>query len=218
MNERQASPARKRYAPSERRRMILDGAISFFAEYGLDGSTHLLAKHLGVTQPLIYQYFPSKEDLIDAVYEEVFRGRWSSRWDTLLADRARPLEERLNAFFVQYCAVSHAPEWMRIYLFSGLRNLELNKRYNPIIEERVIARLCREVRASLGAPDFDEVPLTPQEQEATWILHGGIFYYGVRRYIYRVATSEDTEVMVRSAVTVYLEGMPALYRRLGLLA
>ncbi|MCR5857511.1 TetR/AcrR family transcriptional regulator [Mesorhizobium sp. J428] len=100
MNERQA-PARKRYAPSERRRMILDGAISFFAEYGLDGSTHLLAKHLGVTQPLIYQYFPSKEDLIDAVYEEVFRGRWSSRWDTLLADRARPLEERLNAFFVQ---------------------------------------------------------------------------------------------------------------------
>ncbi|MCR5857512.1 hypothetical protein [Mesorhizobium sp. J428] len=68
----------------------------------------------------------------------------------------------------------------------------------------------------MGVADFDEVPLTPQEQEATWILHGGIFYYGVRRYIYRVATSEDTEVMVRSAVTVYLEGMPALYRRLGL--
>ena len=56
--------------------MILDGAIDFFAEHGLDGSTHALAKYLNVTQPLIYQYFPNKEELIDAVYEELFRGRW----------------------------------------------------------------------------------------------------------------------------------------------
>lgn len=212
-----ASP-RRRYAPEERRGMIIDGAIGFFAEHGLDGSTHALAKYLGVTQPLIYQYFPRKEDLIDAVYEQLFKGRWSGRWDAILTDRSRTVLERLSAFYDDYTTVMHAPAWMRIYLYSGLRGLELNQRYNPIIEERVIDRFCVELRHELGLPDPATVPLTPEEREATWVLHGGLFYYGVRRYIYKLEVAEDIAATVRGAVTVYLAGMPALYRRLGLMA
>ena len=196
--------------------MILDGAIQFFAEHGLDGSTHALAKYLNVTQPLIYQYFPNKEELIDAVYEEVFQGRWRVEFDDILTDRSRPLRDRLIDFYAHYALIMHSSEWMRVYLYSGLRNLELNKRYNPLVEKGVIARFCSELRHELKLPGFDAVPLTPQEREATWVLHGGLFYYGVRRFIYQVEISQDTAQTVASAVTMYLGGMPDLYRRLGL--
>lgn len=209
---------RKRLAPSDRRRLILEGAIRFFAEHGLDGSTHSLAKYLNVTQPLIYQYFPSKEDLIDAVYEELFQGRWKAEFDQILSDRSRPIRDRLLAFYASYTEVMHTPVWMRIYLYSGLRNLELNKRYNPLIERGVIARFCAEMRHSLGLPDLEAVPLTMEEREATWMLHGGLFYYGVRRFIYEVIAAEPTEQAVEAAVTVYVAGMPELYRRIGMLA
>lgn len=217
MDDRTLATPRRRYAPEERRKMILDGAIDFFAEHGLDGSTHALAKYLGVTQPLIYQYFPCKEDLIDAVYEQLFKGRWNGRWDAILTDRSRRFEDRLHSFYADYVQVMHAPEWIRIYLYSGLRNLELNQRYNPIIEERVIDRFCCELRHELGLPEPSEAPLRPEEREATWVLHSGLFYYGVRRYVYRLPITEDTDTAMRAAVTVYLAGMPALYARLGLM-
>lgn len=210
------APVRRRYAPSERRQMILDGAIRFFAEHGLDGSTHALAKYLNVTQPLIYQYFPNKEELIDAVYEELFRGRWQTEFDRILTDRSRSLHDRLIDFYAHYAEIMHASEWMRVYLYSGLRNLELNQRYNPLIEKGVIARFCEELRHSLHLPGFDTVPLTAQEREATWMLHGGLFYYGVRRFIYGVEASQNTAETVEAAVTMYLAGMPAVYRGLGL--
>jgi AcrR family transcriptional regulator len=212
-----APPApRKRLSPDARRKSIVTGAIAFFAEHGLDGSTHQLAKYLNVTQPLIYQYFPSKEELIDAVYEDLFQGRWDDRWDAVLSDRSRPLRARLLDFYGQYFKVMHAPEWIRIYLYSGLRNLELNRRYNPIIEERVIRRICIEIRDSLGLPGLDRCPLTEDEFEAVWTLHGGLFYYGVRRYIYKLATSRDTEAVIRGAVTCFLAGMSALAEEIGL--
>lgn len=210
------APARRRYAPSERRQMILDGAIQFFAEHGLDGSTHSLAKYLNVTQPLIYQYFPNKEELIDAVYEQLFRGRWRTEFDSILTDRSRPLRDRLIDFYARYAEIMHASEWMRVYLYSGLRSLELNQRYNPLVEKGIIARFCEELRHSLNLPGFDVVPLSPEEREATWVLHGGLFYYGVRRFIYRVEASPSTALAVEAGVTMYLAGMPEVYRRLGL--
>ena len=66
----------------------------------------------------------------------------------------------------------------------------------------MIARFCSELRHELKLPGFDAVPLTPQEREATWVLHGGLFYYGVRRFIYQVEISQDTAQTVESAVTM----------------
>lgn len=216
MTEKPIPTPRKRLSPEDRRKSIVTGAIAFFAEHGLDGSTHQLAKYLNVTQPLIYQYFPSKEDLIDAVYEDLFQGRWNDKWDTILADRSRTLRDRLIDFYGQYFQVMHAPEWIRIYLYSGLRNLELNRRYNPIIEERVIRRICIEIRDSLNLPGLDRAALTEAEFEAVWTLHGGLFYYGVRRYIYKLATSRDTDAVIRGGVTCFLAGMAALAEEIGL--
>ena len=64
-------PRRRRLPSDERRREFVTRAVEFFAEEGFESSTRGLAKRLGVTQPLLYRYFPSKEDLIQEVYETV---------------------------------------------------------------------------------------------------------------------------------------------------
>src|ERR1700710_2341335 len=87
--EAQSKKAYRRLAPADRRRQIIEAAVSYFSEVGFDGATRALAERLGVTQPLIYRYFPSKDELIRAVYEEVYTGRWRDEWLELLGRRDR---------------------------------------------------------------------------------------------------------------------------------
>src|SRR5437016_3491322 len=75
---------RTRLNPHERERQIVQGAVNFFAEVGFSGQTRELAKRLGITQGLLYRYFPSKEALLDRVYQEVFEAKWNPEWDEWL--------------------------------------------------------------------------------------------------------------------------------------
>ena len=52
---------RRRLSPTVREQQIVDEAIQFFAEVGFGGRTRELAKRIGITQPLLYRYFPTKE-------------------------------------------------------------------------------------------------------------------------------------------------------------
>jgi AcrR family transcriptional regulator len=209
VQEASAKKAYRRLAPADRRRQIIEAAVSYFAEVGFDGATRALAERLGVTQPLIYRYFPSKEELIRAVYEEVYTGRWRDEWLQLLGQRDVPLRERLIAFYTRYTDVIFQPEWMRIYLFSGLRGLEINRWWITFLEDHVLNRVCAEIRHDLGLPSPDTRPITPEEIELYWLFHGGIFYYGMRRDVYDVAPRLDLKPFIQAAVDSFLDGFPA---------
>jgi TetR/AcrR family transcriptional regulator, cholesterol catabolism regulator len=57
-------------AANLRRDMILDAALSLFAEYGVEGTTmKMLAKRAGISPGLTYHYFKGKADLLDQVIE-----------------------------------------------------------------------------------------------------------------------------------------------------
>lgn len=211
-----AAPERRRYSRQKRRELIIDGAVQLFSERGFDASTHQLAEQLGVTQPLIYSYFPSKDDLLEAVYERVFLGRYKDAWDEELTDRAIPLPERLKAFYRCYGEVIQSDEWMRIYLYSGLQPLEMNKRYIAIVEKRIIERIAIEVRAAFDLPGPDTLPITPAEMETIWTFHGGIFYYGIRRYVYNVPVWAEFDEVVARSVDAFLHGMPMMIAKLSL--
>jgi AcrR family transcriptional regulator len=65
-----ASP--RRLPAAERRARILETALPLFAARGRDGTTTRdLARAAGVTEPVLYRHFPSKEELFAAVLDLV---------------------------------------------------------------------------------------------------------------------------------------------------
>src|SRR5271169_2424756 len=94
--------ARRRLPRNEREQLIAREAVAFFSECGFEGQTRELARRLGITQPLLYRYFPSKSALIERVYKEFFVTRLDPRSEAELIDRAIPLRDRLTRFYREY--------------------------------------------------------------------------------------------------------------------
>lgn len=202
----------RRLGGPERERQILEGAIQFFAERGFEGNTRDLAARLGVTQPLLYRYFPTKQDLVERVYREVFLRRWNPAWEALLADRARPLGERLRLIYRAYARVIFNYEWVRIFMFAGLRDGNINRRYLRIIQDHLFLPICRELRAEAGLPPPESVPVTEGELETCWRMHGGFYYMAIRKWVYHLPIPVDLDGVVDDGVEVFLRGAPAVMR------
>ena len=152
-----------------------EAAIKFFSEEGFDGSTHNFAKKIGITQPLIYRYFDLKDQLIREVYNAVFEGRWKSEWEATLRDRTKSITTRLHEFYVVYTDVVFARDWMRIDLFSGLRELDINRWWISFVESRILSTICDELRYETGADSVLVRAPTPQEMELMWSFQGSLF-------------------------------------------
>src|ERR1700730_14374136 len=130
----------RRLSPDERRREFVAKATEFFSEEGFGGGTRALARRLGVTQPLLYRYFPSKDDLIKEVYRTVYLEPLGDGWEGLLADRSRPLRDRLLEFYDAYTNVIFDRTWLRIYLYSGLKGLDINRWYIDMVRDKILTR------------------------------------------------------------------------------
>lgn len=182
---------RVRLSPTERSDFILTGAVRFFAERGFGGQTRELAQQLGISKGLLFRYFPSKEALIDRIYEKLFEERWKPEWDVILGDRSRPLQERLVEFYLDYSTMLHDYEWGRIYLYSGLGGSTIAQRFVKMVTERVYIRVLDELRHEFRQPDLAARPVSEPELEMMWALHGSIFYIGIRKWIYHVAPPRD---------------------------
>ena len=189
--------SRRRLTPGERRQQIVDGAVAFFAEVGLEGNTRDLAKRLGVTQSLLFNYFATKDDLIEAVYEQVYLNRLSPDWPARLTDRSVSLRQRLLDFYTEYSTLIFQYEWMRIFMFSGLYGAQLNRRYLKHLGDVILRPLLGEIEF---AAQSDEVPV----MEDIWNLHGGIVYIGIRQHIYRMPCPDDPSEAISRAVDRFL--------------
>ncbi|HEY1719963.1 MAG TPA: TetR/AcrR family transcriptional regulator [Magnetospirillaceae bacterium] len=201
----------RRLPAQERGQQIVAGAIRFFAQHGFEGRTRELAKELGIAQPLLYRYFPSKRALIEAVVREVYINPIETDWASLLTDRTRPIADRLEEFYGRYAKETYRYEWIRIYMHSGLIGEELNRRYIAAVEEKILKVMCAELRHTFGLPDADATPISDLEIEHLWVLHGGLFYYAVRKFIYRARVMEDFSAIVHRAVKAMVAGTRVAY-------
>jgi AcrR family transcriptional regulator len=199
-----AGGKQKRLSPEDRRREFVAKATEFFSEEGFGGGTRALARRLGVTQPLLYRYFPSKDDLIKEVYRTVYLDPLETGWEKLLTDRTRPLRDRLQEFYRAYTDAIFTRKWLRIYLYSGLKGLDINRWYVGMVRDKILTRIIRECRHEVGLA-VQSKP-SAAELELAWVFHGGIFYYGVRKYIYESPVLEDKERIISDALDVFLAG------------
>jgi AcrR family transcriptional regulator len=201
---KRAGTKQRRLSPDERRREFVTKATEFFSEEGFGGGTRALARRLGVTQPLLYRYFPSKDDLIKEVYRTVYLDPLETGWEELLTDRSRPLRDRLQEFYRTYTDAIFTRKWLRIYLYSGLKGLDINRWYVGMVKDKILTRIVRECRHEVGL-SVQNKP-SSAELELAWVLHGGIFYYGVRKYIYESPVLEDKERIISDALDIFLAG------------
>src|ERR1700674_1511707 len=166
----QGSPPkrRRRLDPADREREIVDGAVAFFAEVGFDGGLRDLAKRLGITHQNLFRYFPTKEALIERGYEEVYLSRWQPEWETILQDTSRPLERRLIEFYEAYLPAIFRYDWVRIFVFAGLKGVSICQRYLDLIQKKVVEPLAIELRRFAGLTVDAKVALSTAELEIAW--------------------------------------------------
>lgn len=208
------APAPSRLSGAEREKHIAQEAVRFFAEVGFGGDTRELAKRLGVTQSLLYKYFPNKEALINRVYEEVYLGRWNPFWESVVRDRSIPLQERLTRHYIEYAKAALTRDWVRIFMFSGLRGEDINRKYLNILRERILIPIVIELRHELGLPTAEEVPIQTNEIELVWSINARVFYFGQRQWIFDVPIEDDLDELIRMTIAHFMAGaqvvMPTL--------
>ncbi|WP_198382909.1 TetR/AcrR family transcriptional regulator [Roseomonas sp. KE2513] len=205
MSGNRVPPRAQRLPPEERERRIVAGAIAYFAEHGLDAQLRDLAQHLGVTHPLLYRYFATKEALIERVYEEFYATRWQGVWDALLGDADLPLEERLTRFYAAYLDALEDGPWLRIFAFSGLGNQRASQHYMASIRARVI----QPVAAALERRPLDGAARPgPVAVELAWALHGELCFGPICHRLLGLPQKRLSEDDIRRQVVAWLDGWP----------
>jgi AcrR family transcriptional regulator len=205
-------PKRTRLLPHEREEQIVAGAIEFFSEVGFGGQTRELARRLGITQGLLYRYFPDKQALLERVYSTIFEGRWSPRWEDELQDRSVGLTERLIRFYSEYGRVIHTSDWVRTYLLAGLGGLEINRRYRALLRRRIFPLVINEIRHDRGMPPNPLGVISEEEDELMMTLHGMIFYEGIRKWVYRMDVPKDPQLKLKRQIAIFLYGAELIYK------
>jgi len=204
---RQTTP-RPYLSSAERERQIVHAAIGFFAENGFSGNTRELAKRLGIAHGLLFRYFPTKEDLIERVYKEVFAGHVNPEWEIALRNRTEPLVHRLRSVYTSYAATINRYEWVRIYLFAGLNGTKINSRYWGLVRENMFRYVIDELRYEHDKPPVSAYAITDAELELVWSLHAAIFYLGVRKWVYLLPLPEDMDATICQLVEALLDAAP----------
>lgn len=119
----------KRLKAAERRASILAVAKILFADKGYHGvSVDGIAARLGVSPAVLYQHFPSKEALYEAVLSEIADYR-ESYIDVVVegsTDFAGVLRRMTHVFISN---VSHDPDYLKMEMLSALEGADAAKRF-----------------------------------------------------------------------------------------
>lgn len=203
----------RRLAGGERRRRIVAAAALAFADKGFSTSTRALADDLEVTQALLYRYFPSKEALIEAVFESWFLDPGVRADPAVLEDRSVPLAERLGTFYVAFFAAMSEVR-LRLFLRAALDQLPLPARYASRLDEGALWPVLGALRAEAGLTGLADLPPRRGEREVAMMLHGTVVFLGIRKYIYRIALPEPLADLIMMQARVFAPGAVAAVRGL----
>lgn len=163
---------------------------------------------MGVTQPLIYRYFPTKEALVDRVYDEVFSRRWNPEWEEWLADRSSPLSDRVKRYLKDYARYVLRSEWVRIFIYGGLNRDGINQKYMARMRERHFLLIAREMRFEYQIPEPRDSSEEDDEVELIWGLQSSVFYIGVRKWVYGMPAPRQLDRTIDMRVDAFLRGVP----------
>jgi AcrR family transcriptional regulator len=134
MDSSTADPiAPKRFTADERRHQLVQIAARLFAEKGFTGTTtREIAKAAGVTEAIIFRYFPRKDDLYAAILEWKSSQEQTAVWCSELGAAARLHDDRLVIRTVVQRLIAFVrqdPAFLRLMLHSALEGHGLAEAY-----------------------------------------------------------------------------------------
>lgn len=161
--------SRQRLSGVERRRVIEKAAETLFAERGYAATTiDGIVARAGVTKPMLYRHFESKQDLVMTLLERHRDELAAAPLDALLALADRPFSERLDAMLDAWFRYVELHPFVRLLLedaggdprvaalVSDLHDrqraadIALLREFAPHIPERELEPLGEAVRSSLA--------------------------------------------------------------------
>jgi len=204
---RARAAARLRLPREVRRTQILAKAYEFFSEYGLTAQTRALAESCGVSQRLLYSFFPSKAALLEEVYKLEIAGSFKAIWFAELKDRALPVEQRLLRLYRDYYDTVTTRRWLRLFLYASLAEVAMAPAYIGGVLTHMLEIIVAEVAAEQGL----QVPADPAlVQEIGWVLHGAISHLAIRRHVYHNTNPLPAHEVIALQVRSFVAGLPAV--------
>ncbi len=190
-----------------RRAQILTKATELFSEYGLTAQTRALAEACGVSQRLLYSFFPNKAALLEEVYKAEIAGPFKAVWFAQLSDRSKPVEERLCDFYREYYDHVLTRRWLRLFLYASLADIAMAPQYIAAVVTHMLDVIVEEATHELGlVPPEDPAA----RHELAWTLHGAISHLAIRRRVYGNTNPTNPAKVIDTHVRLFLGGLPSL--------
>jgi TetR/AcrR family transcriptional regulator len=193
-----------RLSQDERIVKIIQAATRAFARTGFRGTrTRDIAREAGVSEGLVFKYFPDKKSLQKAILE----ARLSQTGPLISEDvpRLAPREalRKIAAAIMQ--RTSQEPDFMRILFFSALEGEPLAGMLYRKRHTRGIGGLTRLFRnwASRGI-----IKRGTDSKLAAWLFIAGVYHLMVSRHVFGVSDFMDAKGdLAGKAADLFLDGI-----------
>ena len=203
-----------RMTAEDRRGQILRGAMDLFAEKGFRGATtREIARHLGISEALMFKYFPSKE----ALYRAIIQKRTDGSEEMFFPKEAVQAKDDRQVFRSIASNLlarnTEDPTFMRLILYSALEGHELSRIF---FETHVMGRtrlLAEYIRQRIKEKAFKPVPpLLAARAFMGMIIHCVQFreIYGMKNFL-----KFSQKKAVQTFVDTFLNGLTGESKKNG---
>ncbi|MDQ2881380.1 MAG: TetR/AcrR family transcriptional regulator [Actinomycetota bacterium] len=146
--------------PERRRPLILDAALEVYVERGYRGtSMQAVADAAGVTKPVVYECYPSKDELLLALLDREERRLMDAISESLPSNLVSDnIEAVLAAGFTAFLTgVGQAPNSWRVVFDSGWGSGSVVAARVRRVRDMVVGQLRELVRQSMIVAEIDDI-------------------------------------------------------------
>jgi len=197
---------KRRLSANGRREEILHGAMGLFAEKGFRGTkTREIARSLGISEALMFKYFPSK----DALYRAIIQRRMDGSEEMFFPSEAIQAKDDRHVFqsIASYLIKKNTedPTFMRLILYSALERHDLSKIFFENHARERTKLLSAYIRRRIKEKAFRKVP--PVLAARAFI--GMVIHYVLDEEIYGMKNPSrfSPKKVADTLVDVFLNGL-----------
>jgi AcrR family transcriptional regulator len=189
-----------------RREHILKGAMQLFAKNGFRGTTtREIAQRLGISEALMFKYFPSKEALYWAIIQKRTDGSEEMLFpkEAIQAKDDRQVFQAIASYLIR--KNREDPTFMRLLLYSALERHDLSSIFFENHAAERTRLLSRYIRQRIKEKVFKNVP--PMVAARAFI--GMVIHYVLAEEIYGMKSLSrfSQKKVVDTLVDAFLNGL-----------